>query len=315
MSMVWVGALLGLITALGLILAVFASPPMRPIRLADRLVPYLAETPRPSRLLVGPSDGARSFVVVRRLIGPLARDGARWVDRLVGGSGSVRRRLGGLGNRITLEQFRFEQLVWAATGLLAGGVVVAVATWVRSGSPDPVLAGGAAVIGLLLGVFGRDWWLSREVRLREDAMLAEFPVVADLLALAVVAGEAPLDAIARVCRLTRGELADELGDAIARARAGTPITRALTDVGERTTFEPFARFVHGIVVAVERGTPIADVLRAQAIDVRELSKRALLEAGGRKEISMMAPVVFLILPVTVLFALYPGLLTLVSLTH
>ncbi len=56
------------------------------------------------------------------------------------------------------------------------------------------------------------------------------------------------------------------------------------------------------------------MLRAQAADVREFGKRALLEVGGRKEISMMVPVVFLLLPVTVLFALYPGLLTLVSLT-
>ena len=60
---------------------------------------------------------------------------------------------------------------------------------------------------------------------------------------------------------------------------------------------------------------MADVLRAQAADVREASKRALLEAGGRKEISMMVPVVFLLLPITVLFALYPGLVTLVSLTR
>jgi len=68
-------------------------------------------------------------------------------------------------------------------------------------------------------------------------------------------------------------------------------------------------------VAIERGTPLADVLHAQALDVRELGKRALLDAGGRKEIAMLLPVVFLILPVTVLFALYPGLLTLTSLAR
>ncbi len=32
-----------------------------------------------------------------------------------------------------------------------------------------------------------------------------------------------------------------------------------------------------------------------------------MEAGGRREIGMMVPVVFLVLPVTVLFAVYPGL--------
>jgi tight adherence protein C len=144
-------------------------------------------------------------------------------------------------------------------------------------------------------------------------MLAEFPVVADLLALAVTAGEAPPDALARVCRLTRGELARELDGALARARSGVPLAVTLSELAERTTLEPFARFLQGLVVAIERGTPLAELLRAQAADIREIGKRALLEAGGRKEISMMVPVVFLILPVTVLFALYPGLLTLTSL--
>ncbi len=103
--------------------------------------------------------------------------------------------------------------------------------------------------------------------------------------------------------------------ALARARAGMPVAKALGELAEQTTMESFARFLQGLVVAIERGTPLADVLRAQAVDVREVGKRALLEAGGRKEISMMAPVVFLILPVTVLFALFPGLLTLTSLAR
>ena len=68
-----------------------------------------------------------------------------------------------------------------------------------------------------------------------------------------------------------------------------------------------------MVIAIERGTPLADVLRAQAVDVRETGKRALLEAGGKKEIAMMVPVVFLVLPITVVFALFPGLISITSL--
>jgi tight adherence protein C len=51
---------------------------------------------------------------------------------------------------------------------------------------------------------------------------------------------------------------------------------------------------------------LADVLRAQAADVREAGQRALMDTAGKKEIAMMIPVVFLVLPVTVLFAVYPG---------
>jgi tight adherence protein C len=72
--------------------------------------------------------------------------------------------------------------------------------------------------------------------------------------------------------------------------------------------------VDGVLVALERGTPLADVLRAQAADVREAGRRSLLEAGGRKEIGMLVPVVFAILPTTVLFALYPGLVAVSALT-
>ena len=96
------------------------------------------------------------------------------------------------------------------------------------------------------------------------------------------------------------------GACLADARAGANLPIALQGLADRTGLPEPARFVDGIVVAVERGTPLADVLRAQAQDVREDGRRALMEEGGRKEIAMMVPVVFLVLPVTVLFAVYPG---------
>ena len=121
-------------------------------------------------------------------------------------------------------------------------------------------------------------------------MLQEFPTVAELLALAVAAGEGTVGALERVCRLSRGELADELRRTLADARAGANLPTALQGLADRTALPP-----------------LAEVLRAQAQDVREDGRRALLEAAGMKEIVMMIPVVFLILPVTVVFALFPGL--------
>jgi len=309
-----VGGALGLVTSGGVVLAVRAAPPMRPVRLADRMAPYLADSPTPSRLLERPSATSAPFTVARRLFGPALGEFVRFVDRVVGGTSSVRRRLDGLGATATVEEFRLEQVIWGAVGGVLAALAVVVGGWVRGGV-SPVLAVLAGVVGVVGGVLARDWWLTQQLDRREQAMLSEFPVVADLLALAVVAGESPVDALDRVCRLTGGVLAADLRRALDAARAGRAITSALADLAEQTTLEPFSRFLQGLVVAVERGTPLADVLRAQAVDVREVGKRALLEAGGRKEISMMLPVVFLILPVTVLFALFPGLLTLTSLTR
>ena len=291
MNSVLLGGFLGLMLATGVILAVRAAPPMRPVRLMDRMAPYLGDTPVPSKLLERPSATSAPFIVIRRLFGPALGEIISLLDRLVGGSASVRRRLGGLGGRMTLDEFRLEQVVWGAIGMVGGGLLVTLLLGIARSHVDVVLAIGAAVVGLGAGVLARDWWLTRQLQQREAAMLSEFPVVADLLALSVVAGEAPADALHRVCRLTSGELAQDLGSALVRARAGTPLVKALSDLAAGATLEPFARFVDGLVVAIERGTPLADVLRAQAADVREVGKRALLEAGGRKEISMMAPVV------------------------
>jgi tight adherence protein C len=307
------GMLLGLVAAVGLVLVVSYAPPFRSVRLVDRLAPYVHDTPPPSRLL-GTATEPGLLTAVGRVFGPAVSDGARLVDRMLGGRAAVRRRLDALATKTTVEDFRVEQVVWGGLGLLGAAVLTTVGS-VMAGSLNVLSAGLLCVAGLVGGVLGRDWWLTQQVAKREELLLAEFPVVAELLALAVTAGESPSAAIARVTRLSGGELARELGSALGRARAGVPLTEALQQVADRTSLDPLARFIDGLLVAIERGTPLAEVLRAQAVDVREAGKRRLLEAGGRKEIAMMVPVVFLILPVTVLFALFPGLISIVSLAQ
>jgi tight adherence protein C len=288
----------------GLAVAVGWSPPMRRPRLADRLAPYLRDAPRASRLL---DDGrtVTPFPTVERLVGPLLRDLAGIVDRWVGGTASVRRRLDQTGRDITVEHFRIEQVVWGAAGLLIG-LALAVLSAARGSHASPIAFAVLAVVLMLTGVLVRDRALTAEVARREQRMLAEFPTVAELLALAVAAGEGAVGALERVTRLSHGDLAQELGRALADARTGASLVAALEGLAARSSLSPLARFVDGMAIAVERGTPLADVLRAQAVDVREQGRRTLLEAGGRKEIAMLIPVVFLVMPVTVVFALFPG---------
>lgn len=117
-------------------------------------------------------------------------------------------------------------------------------------------------------------------------------------------------AIERVVDLGRGELVDELALTLADVRSGTVLTTALARLENRVDSLHVTRLSEAIAVALERGTPLADVMRAQAADAREASRRALMEEGGRREIAQMVPVVFLVLPITVVFALFPGLFVL-----
>lgn len=138
-------------------------------------------------------------------------------------------------------------------------------------------------------------------------MLTEFPTIAEMIALAVSAGEGAPGAFARVGRLARGELAFELTRVLHQTQAGTSFSTALKQMSTRVGSAPISRFLEGIVVAMERGTPLAEVMHAQAKDVRELARRELIEAAGKKEIGMLVPLVFGVLPLTVIFAIYPGL--------
>jgi tight adherence protein C len=299
------GAVLGLLGGAGLLLSISRLPALRRPSLDDRLAPYLRDTTRPSRLLVT-ERALTPFPTLERIVGPVLADGVRLLERLLGGAASARQRLDRAGRGTTLEEFRAEQVIWGGAGLVAGIAVSLLLSARGSFRPVPLLV--LCLLSGLAGVLARDRWLSREVARREERMLAEFPTVAELLALAVTAGEGAVGALERVARIGRGELARELRRAVADARAGASLVHALQGIADRTGLPPLARFVDGMSVAVERGTPLADVLRAQAVDVREAGKRALLEAGGRKEIAMMIPVVFLVLPITVLFALFPGFL-------
>jgi tight adherence protein C len=277
---------------------------MRRARLDDRLAPYLTDAPRQSRLLSLRAP-TRTVGAVERLLGPTVKDVARRVDGFVGGAPSVRRRLARSGGHLTLEAFRVEQVLYGAIGL-GFGLLLALLAALRGAHRSPVALLVLALVFAVFGVMVRDHLLTRQVRRREARMVAEFPTIAEMLALAVGAGESPVSALERVSRIAGGELAVELRRVLADSRAGGTLVSALEALADRTSLPAVIRFVDGMAIAVERGTPLADVLRAQAADAREEGRRALLEAGGRKEIAMLVPVVFFVLPVTVVFALFPG---------
>lgn len=294
------GALWGGLLGLGLLIVVHRLPTTRRVDLADRIEPYLDRGPVPSRLV----DRGRSPGAVDLAWGPALRRLGGLVDRTLGGTDSVRLRLARAGQGEDVEGFRVQQVLWGAAAALAVASLGSLLWWARGASLSALalVVASAAVGGVLL----RDQWLTRQARRRQERILAEFPALAELLSLAVTAGEGAVQALDRVARLSSGELAQELQLALAHARTGATLPESLQAMARRAGSPPVTRFLDGLVVAIQRGTPLGEVLRAQAQDARESARSALIEEGGRREIAMMVPVVFLVLPVTVLFAVYPG---------
>lgn len=289
----------GLAFGVGAALIVYAAPIRRRPALTDRLAPYLRDQPRTSRLL--DTAGGAPFGVFTPWLNDI---GAR-LGRIYHGTASIKRRLDRLGSDETVEHFRAEQVIYGGLGLIAGLAAGLLLAAVR-GFPAPAVAFVMAMGGVG-GAMLRDHLLSRAVERREQAMAAEFPTVAELLALAVAAGEGPAGAIERITRSCGGELSRELARALADAANGVTLVAALDAVAARTGMASVARFVEGITIALERGTPLAGVLKAQAADVRETSRRDLMESSGKKEVGMLIPVVVFVLPITVIFAIFPSL--------
>jgi tight adherence protein C len=298
------GAVMGAAVAGGLMLVVARIRVIRRPQLSVRVLPYVRDLPQvgrtPSLRVVSSSPTAAAAGV----FGPLLRSAADGVERVLGGSVSVRRRLERAAIDQTVHEFRVEQVLWGLLAFAAAAAYGILAALTGSGGTVTSLL--LCLVAFVLGVIGRDNYLSSQVRNRERRILAEFPAIAELLALAVAAGESPVAALDRVCRRSGGELSRDLARVLASVRTGEPVGSAFDRWSASTGLPLVARFAQGIAVAVERGTPLADVLHAQAADVREAGRRELIEIAARKEVFMMVPVVFLVLPVTVFFAFWPG---------
>jgi tight adherence protein C len=300
------GSLLGATTGLALVLVLARLRAIHRPTLALRVLPYVRDVPRLGRPAPMDEPTSSPASAAAGVFGPALRAAASTVERVLGGASSVRRRLARAALDKTVHDFRIEQVLWG----IAGFAVVAAYCLLVSlgGGGDTASSLLLCAVGFASGVLARDTYLTSQVTARERKVTAEFPVIAELLALAVAAGESPVAALDRVVRRSGGELSHDLAGVLAAVRTGEPVAQAFDRMAATTGVPSVARFAQGVAVAVERGTPLAEVLHAQAADVREASRRELIEVAARKEILMMVPVVFLILPVTVLIAFWPGVI-------
>ena len=296
--------LLGLSLGLGLWSLVSLTPRLSRPRLADRVAPYILDI----------SEGARELTTRRSMdplpvIGTLFAPAFLWMrgalSLVLGGAETIELRLGQAGLRLSVLAFRTQQLIWALLGC-GLGAVAAIATAPLGTLPLAVSFALPIVCGVAAAIL-RDLLLQRTARARIARMTSELPTVLQLLSLSLSAGEGIHDALRRIATVGSGELAHEFAGVLAESNTGVPLVRSLAGLSRHLQMPALDRTVAQLIGAIERGTPLADVLRAQAHDARDESKRELLEAAGKKEVAMLLPVVFMILPLTVLFAIYPGI--------
>lgn len=234
--------------------------------------------------------------------------GRRWASLstlLMANPTTIRRFQELAGQPVNPAALRLRQITCAIVFSLG---VIAIATltmaFARLHLVQLLIALGA---GALSGFMLPTYHLQFAAKKRQTQLQRELPDVIELLALCVGAGENLHSAIQRLaerCQLVSGEV---FGKAVIRLGMGLSLPEVLQAMSRENDAPLLKSLVGALLTALERGTPLAAVLRDQAADSRSLQRAQLLELGGSKEIWMMVPVVFLILPLTVVFALYPGL--------
>jgi tight adherence protein C len=303
------GLLCGAVLGLGLWLVVSTVPRIGRARLVERVAPYVADISAEARSLLAhrPADPTPVLGLFAR---PIVRALRTVASEWLGGAETIARRLRQSGSTASVERFRGEQLAWGAG---AFAIASALAILAPSFGALPVIVRIAMpFLAAALGVAVRDWVLQRAARRRLARVSAELPTVLEFLTLSLTAGEGMLDAIRRVASLGSGAgvLPTEFAGTVALVGSGVPLGQALARLRDDLDHPALSRALDQVLGALERGAPLSSVLRAQAGDARDEAKRTIIEQAGRKEVAMLVPLIFLILPVTIAFALFPGYLVL-----
>jgi len=273
----------------------------------SRVAPYLADVSPGARELLDRRT-SDPLPVVGMLFAPMLERARVLLGRLLGGASTIELRLRQSGSSLTVEAFRSRQLVWGLCGAVLG--LLAVVAISRSQPIVPTLQVLIVVLPAAGGVVLRDYLLQRAARARLERISNELPTILEFLTLSLSAGEGILDALRRVSRISHGALAGEFSDVVAGVNTGLPLGESLETMANGVRLPALSRCVEQITGALERGTPLSEVLRAQAQDGRDDAKRDLLEIAGKKEVAMLIPLVFLILPTTIAFAIFPGIFVL-----
>ena len=232
------------------------------------------------------------------LVGSVAKKSYR-----LPGKDSVRARLMQLGRTAEedYENFRIAQLGYAASVFFV--LTLAYLLSIIVFTTYAILIAIAAAFVFVV----TDRSLTQKCSKKRADIEDEFPAIVEMLTLSVGAGESPLVAIKRIATRARGYLAQEFQGLVLDTEKGQPFASALDGVALRVQSENLRRFVDSLIISISRGTPLVETLSHGAYEARNRERVVLLSAAGKSEVSMMIPVVFLILPISILFALFPSL--------
>jgi tight adherence protein C len=209
-----------------------------------------------------------------------------------------------------LGEHTVNRLVAGAVGALTGVLLAQGDLFVQGpGRSVVTLALLGGVTGWLLYGMHRSTMDQRRAR----RLRFELPVVADTLALHIIAGESVASALDHYVEESSGVAADELAGVLSEHHEGLGLSDALHRASQTTSDREGQRLYTLLAHAHDTGGRLADSLGDLSADYRAALSRDLTAEGGRRALATYGPVLALMVPVTLLFLVYPTLAGLRSL--
>jgi tight adherence protein C len=156
-------------------------------------------------------------------------------------------------------------------------------------------------------------WLKQLIRkitgsyVKESEINEELVNILQMLSIMISAGESPMMALRYISQRSVGYIPTLIKQSFSKYESGNNLTQTLEYIAVATGSSAVRRLTNSIQIAIQRGTPILDVLNNQVQSLNKQINLALLKKSGKSEITLLIPVVFLILPVSISFAIWPSI--------
>jgi tight adherence protein C len=137
--------------------------------------------------------------------------------------------------------------------------------------------------------------------------LMEIPDFASLLLFAVSAGESLESALRLAVSRSTGYVSGEFDKVLRNVEHGALLQIELQELVSNSKSEQVRELATKLAVALNNGSALGDLLTDFVQSSTFALRAELLIMAGRNETKMMIPMVFIILPITVMFALFPSL--------
>ena len=156
-------------------------------------------------------------------------------------------------------------------------------------------------------------WLNSLIRkvsgteIKQSEINEELVSILQMISIMISSGESPMYAMRYVSKRSDGILPRLIRESLNKYEDGRSITQTLDFLATATGSTQVRRLTNSIQIAIHRGTPVLDVLNNQVLALNKQINFNLMKRSGKSEITLLIPVVFLILPVSISFAIWPSL--------